>query len=107
MKEEDIKEFFLNKIDELLDNYQPGRAEMKPDVLKQMESIEIKRKEIIEKRKNSKPPPAPVNNNNQEQLQRLFELQRTKIRELMEQIKEKDIKIEELEKKVKQYTAKE
>ena len=109
MKENDIKEFFINKIDGLLDNYHPGRAEMKPDVLKQMEDIEIKRKEIIEKRKRSAPSTSHEanNNNNQEQIQRLFELQRKKIREMMEQIKEKDKKIEELEEKVKQYTAKE
>jgi thiamine kinase-like enzyme len=109
MKENDIKEFFINKIDGLLDNYHPGRAEMKPDVLKQMEDIEIKRKEIIEKRKRSAPSTSHEanNNNNQEQMQRLFELQRKKMREMMEQIKEKDKKIEELEEKVKQYTAKE
>ena len=107
MAEEDIKEFFLNKIDNLLNDYEPGRAEMKPDVLKQMEDIEVKRKEIIEKRKNSNPPP-PLNNNNnnQEQLQRLFELQRNKIKELMEQIKEKDKFIEELQKKVKTLSSK-
>ena len=105
MSEEDIKEFFLNKIDNLLNDYEPGRAEMKPDVLRQMEDIEVKRKEIIEKRKNSNPPP-PNNNNNQEQLQRLFELQRNKIKELMEQIKEKDKSIEELQKKVKTLSSK-
>tara|TARA_Y100000992_G_scaffold23400_1_gene13388 strand:- start:2258 stop:3259 length:1002 start_codon:yes stop_codon:yes gene_type:complete len=105
MSEEDIKEFFLNKIDNLLNDYEPGRAEMKPDVLRQMEDIEVKRKEIIEKRKNSNPPPPP-NNNNQEQLQRLFELQRNKIKELMEQIKEKDKSIEELQKKVKTLSSK-
>jgi len=101
MKENDIKEFFLNKIDDLLNNYQPGRAEMKPDVLKQMESIEVKRKEIIEKRKTA----PQQRNNNKDQQQRLFELQRNKIYELMEHIKEKDAKIEELEKKIKQVTS--
>ena len=106
MSEENIKEFFLNKIDNLLNDYEPGRAEMKPDVLRQMEDIEIKRKEIIEKRKNSNPPPPLSNNNNQEQLQRLFELQRNKIKELMEQIKEKDKSIEELQKKVKTLSSK-
>ena len=105
MSEEDIKEFFLNKIDNLLNDYEAGRAEMKPDVLRQMEDIEVKRKEIIEKRKNSNPPPHN-NNNNQEQLQRLFELQRNKIKELMEQIKEKDKSIEELQKKVKTLSSK-
>lgn len=105
MSEENIKEFFLNKIDNLLNDYEAGRAEMKPDVLRQMEDIEVKRKEIIEKRKNSNPPPHN-NNNNQEQLQRLFELQRNKIKELMEQIKEKDKSIEELQKKVKTLSSK-
>ena len=46
--EEEIKDFFVNQIDELLKNYAPGEPNMKPDVLKQMKELEIQRKKIEE-----------------------------------------------------------
>ena len=107
MKEPDIKAFFMKNIDEELNNYEPGRAEMKPDVLQQMEKIEITRKEIIEKRQRNGPPTPRQNNSNisqDEQNKRLFELQRTKIRELMETIKENNNKILELEIRLKEQS---
>tara|TARA_B100001109_G_C18820981_1_gene454502 strand:- start:501 stop:1364 length:864 start_codon:yes stop_codon:yes gene_type:complete len=50
--EEDIKKFFLNDIDELLNNYEPGLPIHKPDVLKQTEEIEKKRKDMENNAKN-------------------------------------------------------
>jgi glycosyltransferase involved in cell wall biosynthesis len=47
VKESDIKEFFMKSIDSLLDKYQPGSPANKPDVLKQMEEIKIKREKMI------------------------------------------------------------
>lgn len=43
MKEPELKNFFLNTIDVLLNDYQPGKPEFKPDVLKQMEVIQKER----------------------------------------------------------------
>jgi hypothetical protein len=43
VKEDFVKQFFLVDIDELLNNYDPGKPENKPDVLKQMEEITKKR----------------------------------------------------------------
>jgi len=43
IKEESIKKFFLNDIDNLLVNYKPGNPENKPDVLKQIKEIKIDR----------------------------------------------------------------
>jgi len=103
MNEEDIKEFFMVDIDDLLDNYEPGRAEMKPDVLKQMEKIEVIRKEIIAKRRisgNEVKPQQKTSLVQEQQMKRLFELQRTKIHELSEQIKLKDTLIQEQEKQI-------
>ena len=103
MKEEDIKAFFMVDIDDLLDNYEPGRAEMKPDVLKQMVGIEVIRKEMIAKRLKSGNELQPQQNSSlvqEEQMKRLFELQRTKIRELSEQNKIKDGRIQELEQQI-------
>jgi glycosyltransferase involved in cell wall biosynthesis len=44
--EENIKQFFMKDIDELLAKYEPGEPKMKPDVLKQMKEIEVERKKI-------------------------------------------------------------
>ena len=49
-KDEDpIKDFFLNKIDKLLENYEPGLPKMKPDVLEQIKKIEAERAEMLKK----------------------------------------------------------
>lgn len=51
--EENIKKFFLEDIDEMLQNYQPGSPEMKPDVLKQMAEIEETRKKMNQQHQKS------------------------------------------------------
>jgi glycosyltransferase involved in cell wall biosynthesis len=51
-KERPIKEFFLNKIDDLLANYEPGEPKMKPDVLKQTKEIEEKRAKMMAEQNN-------------------------------------------------------
>jgi glycosyltransferase involved in cell wall biosynthesis len=45
-KEQSIKEFFLQKIDDMLEKYKPGDPIMKPDVLKQMKEIEKQREQM-------------------------------------------------------------
>mgnify|MGYP001263095179 CR=1 FL=1 len=103
MNEEDIKEFFMVDIDHLLDNYEAGRAEMKPDVLKQMEKVEVIRKEMIAKRRMSGNGVQSPDNRSlaqEQQMKRLFELQRSKILDLSEQIKLKDTIIQEQEKEI-------
>ena len=45
--EDNIKKFFMEEIDALLDKYDPGKPEMKPDVLKQIKEIEVKRAQMI------------------------------------------------------------
>jgi glycosyltransferase involved in cell wall biosynthesis len=49
VKEPDLKKFFMEDINNLLDKYEPGRPENKPDVLGQIEEIKKSREE--EKRK--------------------------------------------------------
>jgi len=43
-EEADIKDFFLNRMAGLLDDYEPGKPFMKPDVIKQIKEIEADRK---------------------------------------------------------------
>ena len=47
-KESSIKDFFLNKIDNLLNQYEPGDPKMKPDVLKQTKEIEEERAKMMQ-----------------------------------------------------------
>jgi len=49
IKEPKLKNFYMNEIEILLNNYEPGRPEMKPDVLKQIVDIEERRKKELEK----------------------------------------------------------
>jgi len=51
VKESDIKEFFMNSIDELLLKYEPGKPEHKPEVARQMKELTQKRMEAIENQK--------------------------------------------------------
>jgi glycosyltransferase involved in cell wall biosynthesis len=50
MYEKDIKDFFMNRIDGLLADYEPGEPKMKPDVLKQMVEIDEQRKKMMEEK---------------------------------------------------------
>ena len=52
-KEAFIKDFFLNKIDDLLSNYEPGDPKMKPDVIKQTKEIEEERKKMMQQHQQS------------------------------------------------------
>jgi hypothetical protein len=47
VKEPVIKTFFMETIDGLLENYEPGRPIHKPEVFKQMEELKQKREAII------------------------------------------------------------
>jgi glycosyltransferase involved in cell wall biosynthesis len=51
IKNKELLDFYKYKIEDLLETYQPGRPEMKPDVLKQIVEIEQKRQQEIEKYK--------------------------------------------------------
>ena len=53
VKESDLKDFYMNKIEDLLQDYEPGRPEMKPDVLKQIQELKVEReKQAREMQKN-------------------------------------------------------
>lgn len=43
IREQDLRDFFLNRIDNMLVNYEPGHPKNKPDVIKQMEEIKERR----------------------------------------------------------------
>ena len=49
VKESDIKDFFMNQIEGLLEKYDPGKPSMKPDVLQQIIEIEERRRKEAER----------------------------------------------------------
>lgn len=46
VKEAEIKQFFMTDIDKLLEEYEPGKPENKPDVIKQMDELQKQREEL-------------------------------------------------------------
>mgnify|MGYP000191592499 CR=1 FL=1 len=46
IKDRDMKDFYMNKIEKLLENYSPGDPSMKPDVLKQYNEIQKEREKM-------------------------------------------------------------
>jgi len=60
IKEDDLKEFYENGIEKELINYDPGKPEMKPDVLEQIEKITRERTEALKNHN------ASLNNQNKE-----------------------------------------
>ena len=47
-EQNELKDFYMNKIEDYLKNYEPGRPEMKPDVIKQTKELHEERKKMQE-----------------------------------------------------------
>jgi hypothetical protein len=47
IKNDSIKDFFINNIDDILSIYQPGKVENKPEVLKQIQEIKENKNQMI------------------------------------------------------------
>ena len=50
IKEDDIRSFFIEDVDKLLEEYEPGDPKNKPDVLKQLAEIKTKRETIAKQK---------------------------------------------------------
>jgi hypothetical protein len=59
-RERPIKQFFMEDIDDLLNQYDFGKPEMKPDVLKQIKEIEANRAQQIEELKKKQMENGPI-----------------------------------------------
>ena len=107
--EKDIKKFFMEDIYGLLEKYDPGKPEMKPDVLKQIKEIEAKRAEMIrqmeEQQKMNGPimmsqnggPPVQLNS---QQIVQIIEQQKKQIQEFTKRNEEQQRFIQLLQQKV-------
>tara|TARA_B100000530_G_scaffold79784_1_gene48274 strand:+ start:821 stop:1909 length:1089 start_codon:yes stop_codon:yes gene_type:complete len=52
IKDDDMRNFYMNEVDNILKDYEPGRPTMKPDVLTQIIEIEERRRKDAENRYN-------------------------------------------------------
>ena len=83
VKEAELKEFYMNTIDGLLQNYKPGDPENKPDVLKQIKEIEEERGKMIQQQQQQGNGKIILNQNGQQ-----VELNNQQIVQIMQQQQE-------------------
>ena len=99
IKEENIKNFFINDIDELLKNYDPGNPKYKVDVLKQIEQIMIEReRKIIEHKQQQEQINSIINNYDKKLSQQSITIQELIIENNL--LKDKNKYLEEKIKKI-------
>ena len=101
IKEIDLRDFYMNQIEVLLKTYEPGRPNMKPDVLSQMVLIEKQRKKDIEKAQqqqtiNLKQGDGPPQQLTIEQIVSILQQQQAQIIHLTNLLQGKDIEIKML-----------
>tara|TARA_B000000475_G_C15970227_1_gene436750 strand:- start:574 stop:1359 length:786 start_codon:yes stop_codon:yes gene_type:complete len=101
VKEPELKDFYMNKIDDLLKDYDPGKPNMKPDVLKQISEIEEHRAKMQKQSQQGNimvqtPGKEPVSLTQEQVLQHLNE-QNKKMNELVSILQERDKTIQELQ----------
>jgi len=110
VKEESIKKFFLEDIDELLKNYEPGDPSNKPDVLKQIREIEEERKNMVRNNTNNGNGKIILNQNgnqielNNEQIVSILKNQQENIQQLHKVIELKNKEIESLKEKLQNFS---
>ena len=110
VKEDDILKFFMEDIDDLLNNYEPGKPDYKPDVTKQLSEIKTDRenkiKEHIKKQTEYNETMAKINMMmNPEASQKKINEQSMIIQELMFENSQLKEQVEYLNNKIKQLIA--
>ena len=107
ISDSDMRDFYMNKINVLLQTYEPGRPENKPEVVKQIEELKRVREAELEriKKENTqgitiKIGEAPPKTLSIKEVVQLLQEQHTHIIQLTELLKGKDMEIEILLRKV-------
>jgi septal ring factor EnvC (AmiA/AmiB activator) len=101
--EKEILKFFMHDIDELLEAYDPGKPEHKPDVLKQIEEIKQHREDQIKQMQLQQLQQQQMQQQQQmnvQQVQQLLQNYDNKVRELMEENAKLKEKNQYLDKKI-------
>jgi len=117
VKEPEMKEFYMDTIDKLLQNYEPGDPKNKPDVLKQIKEIEEERRKMALEHQKKQQEIAQskiiLNQNgehielNNQQIVEIMQKQQQHLQEFSNIIQDKDRKIMELEAKINKECLKE
>jgi len=105
VKEPEMKEFYMNIIDGLLQNYEPGDPKNKPDVLKQIKEIEEERRKMAIEHKEKEQGEGKIilNQNgenielNNQQIVQIMQKQQEQLQIFSKLLQEKDEKIKHLE----------
>ena len=110
VKNKEMKEFYMEKIDELLKNYEPGDPSNKPDVLKQIKEIEEERKKMAMQQSNSQGQGQIILNQNgkqlalnNEQIVQIMQKQQEQLQNFVKILQEKDVIINKLESELTNY----
>jgi hypothetical protein len=102
IRERELKQFYMEDVDTILSNYEPGRPENKPDVMKQIEEMKKKREEMIAShRQQQQQIPIPIQNAIQN-YEKTIKDQAAIITEIMKENRELRSKVDYLDKKIKQ-----
>ena len=103
IKSEDMKEFYMEKIEGLLKNYEPGDPSNKPDVLKQIKEIERERKNMALQDNREQGGRIVLNQDgkqivlNNEQIVQIIQSQQEQLQKFGKMLEEKDRIISNLE----------
>ena len=110
VKNKEMKEFYMEKIDELLKNYEPGDPSNKPDVLKQIKEIEEERKKMAMQQSNGQGQGQIILNQNgkqvalnNEQIVQIMQKQQEQLQNFVKMLQEKDVIINKLESDLTNY----
>ena len=108
VKDEDMRHFYMEKIDGLLQNYQPGDPSNKPDVLKQIKEIEEERRNMTAQQNGSQGQ-IVLNQNgqqivlNNEQIVQIIQKQQEQLQHFAKILEDKDKIIGGLESQLEVY----
>jgi glycosyltransferase involved in cell wall biosynthesis len=108
VKDEDMREFYMERIDGLLQNYHPGDPSNKPDVLKQIKEIEEERRNMAAQQ-NGGQGQIVLNQNgqqivlNNEQIVQIIQKQQEQLQHFSKMLEDKDKIISGLESQLEVY----
>ena len=108
VKDDDMRRFYMEKIDGLLQNYQPGDPSNKPDVLKQIKEIEEERKNMA-MQQNGSQGQIVLNQNgqqivlNNEQIVQIIQKQQEQLQHFSRILEDKDRIISGMESQLEVY----
>ena len=99
VKSKEMREFYMEKIDNLLQNYEPGDPVNKPDVLKQIKEIEETRKQMTTQQQGNNQSQIMINQDgkqiplNNDQIVMVMKKQQEQIQQFAKMLQDKDVGI--------------